>query len=148
MVNVTQTVLTRMIGQAIEAAPAECCALLGGRNGLFSSWYPVSNIADDPRRRYAADPHEMFAAMREMRARDETSLGIFHSHPTSPAEPSPTDIALAFYPEATYFIVSLFPSLHLRAFRILAGTVEAVELGCVRDGKIDGDIQKKNKGSI
>ena len=38
---------------------------------------------------------------------DEEIWGIFHSHVASPAEPSVTDIGLAFYPEALYLICSL-----------------------------------------
>ena len=34
-------------------------------------------------------------------------VGIYHSHPRSPAEPSQTDINLAHYPHWTYLIVSL-----------------------------------------
>ena len=33
--------------------------------------------------------------------------GIVHSHVRSPAVPSPTDVGLAFYPDALYLLVSL-----------------------------------------
>ena len=37
----------------------------------------------------------------------EVFWGIVHSHVRSPAVPSPTDVGLAFYPDALYLLVSL-----------------------------------------
>ena len=37
---------------------------------------------------------------------DEVFWGIVHSHTHTPAVPSPTDIGLAFYPDALYLLVS------------------------------------------
>ncbi len=55
-----------------------------------------------------------------MREQDEQLLGIYHSHPRS-AEPFPseTDVRLAYYPQAIYFIVGLAGSEPvMSAFRI------------------------------
>jgi proteasome lid subunit RPN8/RPN11 len=56
-----------------------------------------------------------------MRARGETLIGVYHSHPRSddPA-PSRTDVRLAFYPEAFYLIIGFGEggACVLRAFRI------------------------------
>ena len=46
-------------------------------------------------------------ARREARARNLDVLGFYHSHPHSAADPSPTDLAEATYPELLYVIVSL-----------------------------------------
>ena len=54
---------------------------------------------------------------------------IVHSHTHTPAVPSPTDIGLAFYPDALYVLVSLSDdqadpetgALSLRAWRIVDG---------------------------
>ena len=59
-----------------------------------------------------------------------------HSHVRSPARPSPTDVGLAFYPDALYLLVSLTedqadPSTgapSVRAWRIVEGTVFEVGL--------------------
>jgi proteasome lid subunit RPN8/RPN11 len=55
-----------------------------------------------------------------MRERDEQLLAIYHSHPRSDdPEPSNTDVRLAYYPTAVYFIVGLGGDEPLlRAFRI------------------------------
>jgi len=61
---------------------------------------------------------------------------IVHSHTHSPAVPSPTDIGLAFYPEALYVLVSLDEDHAdattgepgIRGWRILDGSVHEVAL--------------------
>ena len=44
---------------------------------------------------------------RDARARNLDVMGFYHSHPHSGADPSPTDLAEATYPELLYVIVSL-----------------------------------------
>ena len=110
-----------MFAHARGCAPAECCGLLGGGGGAASSVYPLRNVARDPLVAYEAAPEELFDAQRLMRARGESLVGIYHSHPRSadPA-PSPTDVRLAFYPAAFYFIIGFDErgDCVLRAFRI------------------------------
>jgi proteasome lid subunit RPN8/RPN11 len=62
----------------------------------------------------------LFAAQRVMRNREEQLLGIYHSHPrSSDPFPSATDVRLAYYPSAVYFIIGLGErGERLRAFRI------------------------------
>ena len=112
----------RIIKHAEEAAPAECCGLVGGTSeGAAQSVYPLTNLAADPLVAYEAAPEELFTAQKQMRTRGEELLAIYHSHPRS-AEPAPSesDVRLAFYPAATYFIVGLGQSGPvMRAFRIL-----------------------------
>jgi proteasome lid subunit RPN8/RPN11 len=52
-------------------------------------------------------------------------VGIYHSHTHTEAYPSKTDVELAFYPEALYFIVSLQDRQApvIRAFRISDGQI-------------------------
>ena len=82
--------------------------------------YRLSNVAADPLVAYEAAPEELFAAQRLMRERGEQLLGIYHSHPRSRDPlPSETDVRLAYYPSAVYFIIGLSAGCaHLRAFRI------------------------------
>jgi proteasome lid subunit RPN8/RPN11 len=110
-----------IVAHAREAAPSECCGLMGGSDdGLTKSIYRLRNVADHPHIAYEAAPEELFAAQREMRERAERLLVIYHSHPRAldPA-PSDTDTRLAYYPEATYLIVALGgESPIVRAFKI------------------------------
>lgn len=101
--------LEAMIAHALEAAPAECCGLVGGfAAGQAASLYRLRNVTADPEVRYEAAPEDLFAAQRQMRDRGEELLAIYHSHPRA-ADPSPseTDIRQAFYPSATYLIIGL-----------------------------------------
>jgi len=59
---------------------------------------------------------------------DGHGVGIYHSHPKSPAEPSQTDINLAQYPHWLYLIVSLAGDPVVRAWRIDDGRVEEEEI--------------------
>ena len=101
--------LEAMIAHAREAAPAECCGLVGGVSGTQArSLYRLRNVTPDPEIRYEAAPEDLFTAQRQMRERGEELLAIYHSHPRS-GEPSPseTDVRQAFYPSATYLIIGL-----------------------------------------
>ena len=95
-----------MFAHARDASPEECCGLLGGAGREVASVYPLTNVAREPLKTYEAAPSELFDAQRLMRARGETLLGVYHSHPRSQDPvPSATDVRLAFYPAAVYFII-------------------------------------------
>ena len=122
-----------MFAHARECAPAECCGLLGGGEGVAATVYPLRNVARDALVTYEAAPEELFDAQRLMRARGETLVGIYHSHPrSSDPAPSTTDVRLAFYPAAVYFIIGFDErgGQVLRAFRISEreGVWERVEV--------------------
>jgi [CysO sulfur-carrier protein]-S-L-cysteine hydrolase len=110
-----------MFAHARAASPAECCGLVGGRGEQAQTIYPLRNVAADPLTSYESAPVELFAAQRQMRERDEELLAIYHSHPRAREPvPSATDVRLAFYPAAVYFIMSLGADVEqLGAFRIV-----------------------------
>ncbi len=118
-----------LIEQADEASPRECCGLLAGKNGVIQACFPLPNASLHPEKRYFAEPQALVRAFRDIRERDQEFLGIYHSHPSSSPEPSPTDIEQALYPDCTYFIVG--PAEYdprLRAFRITDERVEPVAI--------------------
>jgi proteasome lid subunit RPN8/RPN11 len=101
--------LEAMIAHAREAAPAECCGLIGGIDQQHArTIYRLRNVTKTPELAYEAAPEDLFAAQRQMRERGEELLAIYHSHPRA-VDPSPsdTDVRLAYYPSATYLIVGL-----------------------------------------
>lgn len=105
---------------AREAAPRECCGLLAGRDARASALYPLRNVARQPLVAYEAAAEDLFAAQKKMRERAEQLLAIYHSHPRAvDPVPSETDVKMAFYPSAVYFIIGLggeHPAIN--AFRI------------------------------
>jgi proteasome lid subunit RPN8/RPN11 len=118
--SIGRAAVEEMFAHARACRPAECCGLLGGRGAAVENVYPLRNVADAATVAYEAAPEDLFAAQRQMRARGEGLLGIYHSHPRS-ADPAPsaTDVRLAFYPSAVYFIIGFDDDAPvLRAFRI------------------------------
>lgn len=125
-----------MFAHARQCAPAECCGLLGGGGAEPESVYRLHNVARAPLVAYEAAPEELFDAQRLMRARGQSLVGIYHSHPrSSDPAPSKTDVRLAFYPAAVYFIIGFDAQGGgvLRAFRVSEreGRWERVELEVV-----------------
>src|SRR6266576_1203050 len=107
MTTLTPIQLESIFACAKEVAPAECCGLIGGtKEGLAKNIYPLRNVATDKSISYEAAPEDLFSAQRQMRELGEELLAIYHSHPRA-AEPMPseTDVRLAYYPLATYFII-------------------------------------------
>ncbi len=120
MLTLSQSHLAEVIQHARAADPHECCGLIGGKDARTQTVYPLLNIAADPLVTYEAAPEDLFAAQRAMRDRGEQLLAIYHSHPRSnDPQPSDTDVRLAYYPSAVYFIVGLGDAEPcLRAFHI------------------------------
>ncbi|MCC7122426.1 MAG: M67 family metallopeptidase [Gammaproteobacteria bacterium] len=96
-----------LLAQARATPTVEICGLLGGRDDVATSRYAVHNVADDPVSGFLVDARGQLRAMKAMRDRGETLVGIYHSHPTGPARPSALDRSLAAYPGVAYLIVSL-----------------------------------------
>ena len=104
--------------------PYEVCGLLAGENGELRAHYPIPNAARSMTY-YNMDPKALQHAMNDMDDRGWDLLAIYHSHTHTEAYPSPTDIELAFYPDAVYLIVSLQRPEEpaMRAFDIAHGQV-------------------------
>lgn len=121
MIAITKADLQQIIEHAREAAPNECCGLIGGTDEkVATTIYRTRNTALDPLVTYEAAPEDLFAAQRQMRERGEQLIAIYHSHPRAAnPEPSTTDVRLAYYPSAVYLIVGLGNDEPcVRAFRI------------------------------
>ncbi len=120
MLTLSKSHFREMVEHAQQAAPHECCGLIAGNDARIQTVYPLRNIATEPLVTYEAAPEDLFAAQRAMRDRGEQLLAIYHSHPRSKdPNPSDTDVRLAYYPSAVYFIVGLAGQEPcLRAFRI------------------------------
>ena len=120
--------LDRIVAQARDEAPNECCGIVGTRDGRAVTLYPLRNAAASPLR-YEIDPKEQ---LQVFEAIDDAGLeigAIYHSHTRSAPEPSQTDINLAFYPDAVYVIVGVAGEEDdVRAWRIVDGKVSEASL--------------------
>ncbi len=99
--------LERIIAHAAQEYPEECCGILAGKAGRISKVYPMKNI-ERSSQAFFMDPEEQYQVFQEMEREKLELLGIYHSHPHSPAYPSSKDIDLAFYPDVIMVIISLY----------------------------------------
>ena len=113
------------------AAPAECCgALIGmsrGHDIEIRTLIPVPNAAPDPGS-YQIDAHTVHRLERQADCAGLHVVGFYHSHPHSPATPSPRDLELA-WPGYVYLIVDA-----------CAGTVACWRLRDDRSGFMQLDV--------
>ena len=129
MLKIPQDVYDDIIAHAREGFPLEACGILGGREGVVSFHYRMTNT-DRSNDHFMMDPREQFAVVKELRARGAEMLAIYHSHPESPARPSEEDIRLALTPAVSHLIVSLADpgEAVARSFKIRNNIVTAEEL--------------------
>jgi [CysO sulfur-carrier protein]-S-L-cysteine hydrolase len=124
-----RTMREQIVQHARRDAPRECCGVIGGREGNVETLYPLTNL-DQGTDFYRIDDAELFAVYRQIDDAGGEIVAIYHSHPVSPAYPSPTDVRLAAWPDAHYLICSLADPEQpdLRAFRIVDGEIREVAL--------------------
>ena len=119
MISIPQAFLKAIIDAAEAAYPKECCGLLVGQDKGAGSLV-VTKIIESPNvaegtghDRFEIDPQVRFNVMREL---DENAkkdsprhriIGHYHSHPDHPAQPSKTDLKMAFEPDLVWLITSV-----------------------------------------
>lgn len=95
---------------ALNAFPNECCGFFFGiENGVrnITQAIPVQNSKKgDKRRRFFIDPTDYMWAERYAAENGAQLLGIYHSHPKHPADPSEHDRSQAM-PWFSYIILSV-----------------------------------------
>jgi proteasome lid subunit RPN8/RPN11 len=93
--------------------PHEICGLLLGKETdgkrVISALVPIDNSFEEGEQyhRYLITPDAMFRAEREARRQHLDVLGVYHSHPNSPARPSEYDRDHAAWTAWSYLIVSV-----------------------------------------
>lgn len=113
----------------LNERPNEACGLLAGRGERVERVFPARNKEQSPVR-YEIDPADLLRIFRAIDEADLELVGIFHSHVFTQAYPSQTDVRLAYYPDAVYFLVSLANEREpvLRAFTIVDGQIDEIEM--------------------
>ncbi len=139
-VAIPSSIRQAIISQARAELPNEACGLIIGDRwaadgGRPLRYEPCRNKASSPYR-YEVHAQDLLRLTIAADDADHVFWGIVHSHTHTPARPSPTDIGLAFYPDALYLLASLSPdeadpatgAESLRAWRIVDGVVYEVAL--------------------
>lgn len=93
--QVSSAVLERILAEAAAAAPRECCGILLGDGTEVRALEPARNVHPAPKTHFEIDPRALIDAHRAARRGGPQVVGYYHSHPHGPAEPSPTDQAMA-----------------------------------------------------
>ncbi len=108
-------VVARIDRWVVAAYPHEACGLLiGTRRPSDSGSDAVDALharnlnVERPGDRYQLDPADHFAAEEKARAAGLEVVGVWHSHPDHPAEPSETDRSAA-WEGWSYLILSVTP---------------------------------------
>lgn len=128
MLSISQELVDAIWAHARADHPDEACGVIAGPVGSDTPtrYIPMANAAMSPTF-YEFDPMELLKLYREMDDRDEEPIVIYHSHTSTEAHPSRTDITYASEPGAHYVLVSTREELaganEFRSFRIVDGVV-------------------------
>ena len=138
VLRIEQDVYDAIVAHAKKDHPDEACGVVAGPEGSDrpERFVPMVNAAGSPTF-YEFDPADLLTLYKEMDARDEEPVVIYHSHTATEAYPSRTDIGLAMEPNAHYVLVSTREHgnsdgpVEFRSYRIVNGEVteEDVSVG-------------------
>jgi proteasome lid subunit RPN8/RPN11 len=124
-----------VIAHAREDHPDEACGVIVGPEDSDVPTRLVRMInAERSPTFFRFEPQEQFALYKEMSTTGEEIVVVYHSHTSTEAYPSRTDISLAGEPQAHYVIVSTAESgasdgpVSVRSFRIIDGAVTEEEI--------------------
>ena len=121
--RIRESSIKEIFTQGERETPLEACGYLAGKDNAVNKVFPMANI-DKSEEHFSFDPAEQFKVMREARNEGLDILGVYHTHPNSPAGPSAEDIKLAYDSSVVYVIASLLPgSKKVRAYKISKGEV-------------------------
>ena len=116
-------VRSALVEHAEAERPNEACGLIALRDGIAERYIPGRNAAESPYRfELEVDPEAWFLE-------DEGfELAVFHSHPSSPARPSRTDVENIGLWQGRPYVILNARSGDLAAWRIEDGRIEPAEL--------------------
>ncbi len=137
MLRISQSLADEIVAHARRDHPDEACGVVAGTVGSDDPqrFVPMLNAARSPTF-YEFDSLDLLRLYRDMDARGEEPVVIYHSHTATEAYPSRTDVSYAQEPNAHYVLVSTKECgndegpVQFRSFRIIDGSVteEPVEL--------------------
>ncbi|PAF48415.1 hypothetical protein BKH46_00435 [Helicobacter sp. 12S02634-8] len=124
MICLSQKLYENLLDYAIACVPYECCGYLLGQHDSLKCLNQVTqickipNIHTDPKHFFWLAPDGQLEALKEAKSQGLEIIGIFHSHPTSPAYPSQEDLKYIYDSRQSYCIISLTPNPYMASFRI------------------------------
>ena len=147
MLTIARATYDAIVAHARRDHPDEACGIVAGPEGSDRPERLVEmvNAAGSPTF-YEFDSTELLQLYKEMWARDEEPVVVYHSHTATEAYPSRTDIGLASEPGAHYVLVSTRDRtdspggnnegpVEFRSYRIVDGEVTEEEVVVVDELK-------------
>jgi proteasome lid subunit RPN8/RPN11 len=136
MLTIGRELHDQIVAHARADHPDEACGVIAGPAGAGrpQRFIPMTNAERSPTF-YRFDSMEQLQVWKEMDERDEEPVVIYHSHTSTPACPSRTDISYASEPAAHYVLVSTSDPerAEFRSFRIVDGAVTEEDVRVVPD---------------
>ena len=138
MLKIDQATYDAIVAHAKRDHPDEACGIVAGPEDTDrpERFVPMVNAAGSPTF-YEFDSTELLELYKEMWAKGEEPVVIYHSHTATEAYPSRTDIGLANEPGAHYVLVSTREHgnsdgpVEFRSYRIVDGEVTEEEVTVV-----------------
>ena len=138
MLRLDRATYDAIVAHAKRDHPDEACGIVAGPAGSDRAERLVEmvNAAGSPTF-YEFDSTDLLQLYKEMDARDEEPVVVYHSHTATEAYPSRTDIGLAMEPNAHYVLVSTREHgnnegpVEFRSYRIVDGEVTEEEVEVV-----------------
>ena len=135
VLTIDQATYDAIVAHAKRDHPDEACGIVAGPEGTDRPERLVEmvNAAGSPTF-YEFDSTELLELYKEMWAKDEEPVVVYHSHTATEAYPSRTDIGLANEPGAHYVLVSTREHgnndgpVEFRSYRIVDGEVTEEEV--------------------
>jgi proteasome lid subunit RPN8/RPN11 len=122
MLTIHSKLVSAMITQALNDHPVETCGIIAGCAGsnLPLRLIPMRNMAQSETF-FQFDPQQQLQIWKEMDARGEEPIVIYHSHTDSQAYPSHADVEYATEPQSHYVIIPTQSHYNqeIRSFRII-----------------------------
>jgi len=134
VLTIAQDVLDAIVAHARRDHPDEACGIVAGPVGSDrpERFVPMLNAARSPTF-YEFDSGDLLRLYRDLDARDEEPVVVYHSHTATEAYPSRTDVSYASEPAAHYLLVSTRDPdrAEIRSYRILDSAVTEEEVRAV-----------------
>ncbi|HET6626566.1 MAG TPA: M67 family metallopeptidase [Nocardioidaceae bacterium] len=142
MLKIDQATYDAIVAHAKQDHPDEACGVVAGPEGSDrpGRFVPMVNAARSPTF-YEFDPVDLLGLYKDMDARGEEPVVVYHSHTATEAYPSRTDIGLASEPNAHYVLVSTREHgnsagpVEFRSYRIIDGEVTEEEVSVVDEAR-------------
>lgn len=106
VLEISSTLLARLLSEAARSPGREVCGLLTGSATRIAEAVACRNVAPDPRVAFEIDPAQLIAAHRAERGGGPAIVGCYHSHPNGAPEPSARDAAAAAPDGSVWLIVA------------------------------------------